>query len=183
MPFIDDEQLAALYKEVDQEKKASAFFQDLHQKNKQRLSRLKMYQYSAIISFVLFLVSLVYFFSSADDAEVVTNTTLKERIAQLERENQLLGGEAVDFQERLKTEKVFTVQIMASSNDDILLFSENFVNFRVHPLKEFNAYSLGNFSTKEEAEAFRQELIALGLSDVWVTAYQNGKRILIDRDE
>ena len=183
MPFIDDEQLAALYKEVDQEKKASAFFQDLHQKNKQRLSRLKLYQYSAIISFVLFLVSLVYFFSSADDTEVVTDTTLTERIAQLERENQLLGGEAEDLQEQLKTEKVFTVQIMASSNDDILLFSENFVNFRAHSLKEYNAYSLGNFSTEEEAEAFRQELIALGLPDVWVTAYQNGKRILIDRDE
>ena len=183
MPFIDDEQLAALYKEVDQEKKATAFFQDLHQKNKQRLSRLKLYQYSAIISFVLFLVSLVYYFSSADDTEVVTNTTLTERIAQLERENQLLGGEAEDLQEQLKTEKVFTVQIMASSNDDILLFSENFVNFRAHSLKEYNAYSLGNFSTEEEAEAFRQELIALGLSDVWVTAYQNGKRILIDRDE
>ena len=183
MPFIDDEQLAALYKEVDQEKKASAFFQDLHQKNKQRLSRLKLYQYSAILSFVLFLLSLVYFLSSADAAEVLTDTTLTERIAQLERENQLLGGEAEDLQEQLKTEKVFTVQIMASSDDDILLFSENFVNFRAHPLKEFNAYSLGNFSTEEEAEAFRQELIALGLPDVWVTAYQNGKRILIDRDE
>ena len=183
MPFIDDEQLAALYKEVDQEKKASAFFQDLHQKNKQRLSRLKLFQYSAIISFVLFLASLVYFLSSADAAEVVTDTTLTERIAQLERENQLLGGEAEDLQEQLKKEKVFTVQIMASSNDDILLFSENFVNFRAHPLKEFNAYSLGNFSTEEEAEAFQQELIALGLHDVWVTAYQNGKRILIDHDE
>ena len=183
MPFIDDEQLAALYKEVDQEKKASAFFQDLHQKNKQQLSRLKLYQYSAIISFGLFLVSLVYFLSSADAAEIVTDTTLKERIAQLERENQLLGGDAKDLQEQLKTEKVFTVQIMASSNDEFLLFSENFVNFRAYPLKEFNAYSLGNFSTEEEAEAFRQELIALGLPDVWVTAYQNGKRILIDRDE
>ena len=183
MPFIDDEQLSNLYKEVDQEKKASAFFQDLHQKNKQRLSRLKLYQYSAILSFVLFLPSLVYFLSSADAAEVLTDTTLTERIAQLERENQLLGGEAEDLQEQLKTEKVFTVQIMASSDDDILLFSENFVNFRAHPLKEFNAYSLGNFSTEEEAEAFRQELIALGLPDVWVTAYQNGKRILIDRDE
>ena len=183
MPFIDDEQLAALYKEVDQEKKTSAFFQDLHQKNKQRLSRLKLYQYSAIISFVLFLTSLVYFLSSADAVEVMTDTALTERIAQLERENQLLGGEAEDLQEQLKTEKVFTVQIMASSNDDILLFSENFVNFRAHSLKEYNAYSLGNFSTEEEAEAFRQELIALGLPDVWVTAYLNGKRILIDRNE
>ena len=183
MPFIDDEQLAALYKEVDQEKKASAFFQDLHRKNRQRLSRLKLYQYTSIVSFGLFLTSLVYFLSSADADEVVIDTTLTERIAQLERENLLLGGEAEDLQQQLKSEKVYTVQIMASSNDDILLFSENFVNFRAHSLKEYNAYSLGNFSTVKEAEAFRQELIALGLPDVWVTAYQNGKRILIDRDE
>ena len=33
MPFIEDEQLAALYKKVDQEKKAAAFFQNLHQEN------------------------------------------------------------------------------------------------------------------------------------------------------
>ena len=64
-----------------------------------------------------------------------------------------------------------------------MLFSEHFVNFRGHPMKEYNAYSLGNFSSEKEAEAFRQELIALGLSDVWVTSYQNGKRILIDRNE
>ena len=130
MPFLNDEQLAALYKEVDQEKKASAFFQDLHQKNKQRLSRLKLYQYSAIISFVLFLASLVYFLSSVDAVEVLTDTTLTERIAQLERENQLLNGEAEEPTGTTQTEKVFTVQIMASSNDEILLFSENFVNFR-----------------------------------------------------
>jgi len=37
MPFIDEDQLAALYKEVDQEKKATAFFQDLHQKNKAKM--------------------------------------------------------------------------------------------------------------------------------------------------
>ena len=83
---------------------------------------MKLYQYSAIISFVLFLASLVYFLSSADVAEIVTDTALTERIAQLERENQLLGGDADDLQEQLKTEKVFTVQIMASSNDETFVF-------------------------------------------------------------
>ena len=84
----------------------------------------------------------------------MTDTTLTERIAQLERENQLLGGKAEDLQEQLKTEKVYTVQIMASSNDDILLFSENFINFRAHSLKGFNAYSWGIFPRKKRRKPF-----------------------------
>ena len=69
---------------------------------------------------------------------------------------------------------------MASSNSDILLFSDHFVNFRAYPLQNFNAYSLGNFATEEEAVVFRQELLKLGLTDLWVTAYQSGERILLD---
>ena len=69
---------------------------------------------------------------------------------------------------------------MASSNSDILLFSDHFVNFRAYPLQEFNAFSLGNFATEEEAKAFRQELIKLGLTDLWVISYQSGERILLD---
>ena len=61
------------------------------------------------------------------------------------------------------------------------MFSDNFVNFRAYPLLDFNAYSLGNFSTEAEAEAFRQELIKLGLKDLWVTSYQSGERILLNK--
>jgi hypothetical protein len=69
---------------------------------------------------------------------------------------------------------------MTSSNSNILLFSDHFVNFRAYPLQEFNAFSLGNFATEAEAEAFRQELLKLGLTDLWVTSYQSGERILLD---
>ena len=184
MPFVDDDQLATLYKEIEQEKKAATYFQKLHQKNKQALKLLKLYRYGSVLLLFVLFVSGGYIFWSQQASETSNEMSdLLDRIEQLELENDILGGGSTNIQERLKKEKVFTVQFMASSNKDIMLFSEYFVNFRGHPMKEYNAYSLGNFSSEDEAEAFRQELITLGLSDVWVTSYQNGKRILIDRNE
>ena len=144
---------------------------------------LKWFQFSTIVLVLLLIIALVYTSIPAVEPNGTEDPLLLERIQQLELENKILGGTTKAIQENLEDEKVFTVQIMASSNKDIMLFSEHFVNFRAHPLKNFNAYSLGNFSSEAEAEAFRQELISFGLSDVWVTSYQNGKRILIDRDE
>ena len=184
MPFVDDDQFATLYNEVEQEKKAAAYFQKLYQKDKQALKLLKLYRYgSVLLLFVLFVVGGYIFWSQQARDTSNEMLGLLERIEQLELENEILGSGSSNIQERLMKEKLFTVQFMASSNKEIMLFSEHFVNFRGHPMEEYNAYSLGNFSSEKEAEAFRQELIALGLSDVWVTSYQNGKRILIDRNE
>ena len=177
MPFIDDEQLAALYKEVDQEKKAAAFFQNLHQENKAKLLRYSIYRLGCFIAFALLMSSGIYFFAfsgTEDDPAILS------RIKQLELENKILGSSTNQLQESLKTVTVFTVQFMTSSNSNILLFSDHFVNFRAYPLQEFNAFSLGNFATEAEAEIFRQELLKLGLTDLWVTSYQSGERILLD---
>ena len=178
MPFIDDEQLAALYKEVDQEKKASAFFQNLHQENKAKLLSYHFYRLGFFIALASLVLGGSYFLAFGGVEEEAASLS---RIEQLELENKILGGSTKQLQESLKTVKVYTVQFMASSNSDILLFSDNFVNFRAYPLLDFNAYSLGNFSTETEAEAFRQELIKLGLTDVWVTSYQSGERILLNK--
>ena len=178
MPFIDEDKLAALYKEVDQEKKAAAFFQNLHQENKAKLLRYTLYRLGFFIALAILVsggIYLIGFSNAEDDAESLS------RIEQLELENKILGGSTKEIQESLKAVTVYTVQFMASENRDILLFSDNFVNFRAYPLQDFNAYSLGNFATEEEAEAFRQELIKLGLTDVWVTSYKSGERILLNK--
>ena len=177
MPFIDEDQLAALYKEVDQEKKAAAFFQGLHQENKAKLLRYTIYRIGFFIALAILVLGGIYFFgfSGAED-----DSATLSRIDQLELENKILGGSTREIQENLKAVTVYTVQFMASANSDILLFSDNFVNFRAYPLQDFNAYSLGNFATEEEAETFRQELIKLGLTDVWVTSYKAGERILLN---
>ena len=170
MPFIEEDKLATLYQEVDQEKKAAAFFQNLHQENKAKLLRYSLYRLGFFIAIAILILGVIYWmvYSGTTSDEATLN-----RIEQLEFENKILGGSTADLQQALNQVTVFTVQLIATSNSDILLFSD-------HPLKEFNAYSLGNFSTEEEAEAFRQELIKLGLKGVWVTSYKSGERILLN---
>ena len=100
MPFIDDEQLAALYKEVDQEKKAAAFFQNLHQENKAKLLRYSIYRLGCFIAFALLMLGGIYFFvfsGTEDDPAILS------RIEQLELENKILGGSTQQLQDNLKT--------------------------------------------------------------------------------
>lgn len=186
MPFIDDDKLAALYKEIDQEKKSAAFFQSLHLQNKARLGHLRFYKRSFLIALMLIGAFFIHGIFDASNTPSVTvsrqeNEILLKKIEQLTLENKILGGSTENIQSALKEVMVYTVQIKALSNKDIMLFSNHFVNFRAHSLIDFNAYSLGNFSTEQEAEAFRQELIKIGLTDVWVTAYKSDKRILLNK--
>ena len=177
MPFIDEDKLANLYKEVDQEKKAAAFFQNLHQEDKVKLLRCSIYLLGCFIAFALLIIGGIYFFTFN---EIEDDPVILSRIEKLELENKILGGTTKQLQQSLKTVTVYTVQFMASSNNDILLFSDLFVNIRAYPLQDFNAYSIGNFSTEEEAEALRKELLKLDLTDIWVTSYMAGERILLD---
>lgn len=177
MPFIEDKELAALYKEVDQERQAAVFFQNLHQKNKKSLAHLFIYKWGALLLLIIGLVLGVLFSISLDKSEV---DSLKVKIKQLQIEQQLVSDSFSGVQNHLKDIRVFTVQIAASRKDKLLLFSEQFVNFRAHPMQGFNAYSLGNFATEEEANAFKEALKEIGLEDVWVTSYLNGKRILLE---
>ncbi len=103
-----------------------------------------------------------------------------QKIKQLELENSILGGQTTDVQKALSDSTVYTAQFIASEKEGVMLFSENFFNFRAHSLQGFNAYSLSNFSTKEEAEAFRKELLNLELTDLWMTSYRSDERILLN---
>ena len=177
MPFIEDKELAALYKEVDQERQAAVFFQNLHQKNKKSLTRLFIYKWGSLLLLIISLVLGVLFSISSSKSEV---DSLKVKIKQLQVEQQLVNDSFTGVQNHLQDIRVYTVQIAASRKDKLLLFSEHFVNFRAHPMQGFNAYSLGNFATEEEANAFKDSLKEIGLDDVWVTSYLNGKRILLE---
>ena len=74
MPFIDEDKLAALYKEVDQEKKAATFFQNLHQENKAKLLRYTLYRLGFFIALAILVIGGIYligFSDAEDDAELL----------------------------------------------------------------------------------------------------------------
>ena len=184
MPFVDEEKLAELYKEMDKESKSSVYFQSLYFKYKAKLTQLVVYKYGFYTIASLFIALLFFTLYPWPDkptpATVDNEIDLSNQVDQLENENKVLNGQTIDINNILEDKTVYTVQFIASKKKDILLFSENFINFRAYPLHDSYAYSLGNFVTKEEAESFKQELIKLGLSDLWITSYKSGERILLE---
>lgn len=186
MPIIDEDKLAELYKEIDNERKSADFYRQLHERNKQNLANKCFYVvgfYGLLFLLILTGAYLAFWPETSTKQEqpevAVQDSALVER---LQKENALLKSKGTDLQSVLTSEEVYTVQLLATSNARLMLFSEQFVNFRAHPINDFYAYSLGNFATEAEAEAFREELIKMGFSDVWVTIYKENERILIDRE-
>ncbi|MGB2305469.1 MAG: SPOR domain-containing protein [Flavobacteriaceae bacterium] len=170
MPFINEKKIADLYKEVDDLRNSSSYFQDLYLKSKKKIVKITFYKYTSIIAFSLLIIvtgSSMYQ-SNLDKSMSSSNVT---------NESDVVFSE---LNESLRSKKIYTVQIGASQNDPFLLFSKNLMNFNKTKSKDYNLYSLGNFKTKEEAEAFRKEIVKLGIDDAWVVAYENGKRIISD---
>ena len=178
MPFIDDDKLAELYREADQEKKSSVYFQNRYFASKLKLSLFKVYKYGFFcLSSVLFVLACHALFFSNDapiEQYVLREQELLNKIDVLEKES------VANIQKALENQTVYSVQFIASEREDIRLFSKNFVNLRAHYMDELNAYSLGNFATEEEAEAFKQELLKMGLTDLWITSFKQGERILLN---
>ncbi len=170
MPFIDDKKLADLYKEVDDLRNSSSYFQDLYLKSKKKIVKITFYKYTSIIAFsLLIIVTGSSMYQSNSDKSMSSSNVTNESDVVLSELN-----------ESLRSKKIYTVQIGASQNDPFLLFSKNLMNFNKTKSKDYNLYSLGNFETKDEAEAFRKEIVKLGIDDAWVVAYENGKRIISD---
>ena len=170
MPFIDEKKIADLYKEVDDLRNSSSYFQDLYLKSKKKIVKITFYKYTSIIAFslLIFVTGSSMYQSNSDKSMSSSNVT---------NESDVVFSE---LNESLRSKKIYTVQIGASQNDPFLLFSKNLMNFNKTKSKDYNLYSLGNFETKDEAEAFRKEIVKLGIDDAWVVAYENGKRIISD---
>lgn len=170
MPFIDEKKIADLYKEVDDLRNSSSYFQDLYLKSKKKIVKITFYKYTSIIAFsLLIIVTGSSMYQSNSDKSMSSSNVTNESDVVLSELN-----------ESLRSKKIYTVQIGASQNDPFLLFSKNLMNFNKTKSKDYNLYSLGNFETKDEAEAFRKEIVKLGIDDAWVVAYENGKRIISD---
>lgn len=170
MPFIDEKKIADLYKEVDDLRNSSSYFQDLYLKSKKKIIKITFYKYTSIIAFsFLIIVTGSSMYQSNSDKSMSSSNVTNESDVVLSEPN-----------ESLRSKKIYTVQIGASQNDPFLLFSKNLMNFNKTKSKDYNLYSLGNFETKDEAEAFRKEIVKLGIDDAWVVAYENGKRIISD---
>ena len=85
-----------------------------------------------------------------------------------------------DNQESIKGTLIYAVQIGAFTDEEIVLYSDSFIQFREFQEAEFYKYSLGAFETLEEAQYFRKKVVGIGFEDAFVASYKNGQRVNIE---
>ncbi len=107
-------------------------------------------------------------FRSAEDVAVV-DTTVVEVETPIEKTSPWNEG------------LYFCVQIGAYKHVDLTLYSEKYTFFRYHLQDSLYKYTLGIFSTYEQAHEFRSEMLRLGLEDAFVQAIFDGEPIHIEK--
>ena len=176
MPFIEGEKLAKLYKEIEDERNASSYFKTLYQSTRKKIAYVKVYAVGFYIFLPTVIVLRILFLSDASPIDQSQEQSLLEAThatVNIHEEHDML-----DIKSLMEDIRIFSVQIAASRDESWLLFSENFVNFRVHEVGELNPYSIGSFATEDEANFFRDKIIDMGIKDAWVVAYEDGERII-----
>ncbi len=95
-------------------------------------------------------------------------------------ENSLSIDEKIaSIKDEIKDEVVYSVQITAFSEQEFPLLSKTIMG-SLSKDDNFYRYSIGLFSTLQEAQDFRRELLKFGFKDAFVASYIDGKRQKIE---
>lgn len=196
MPYIEENDLLNLHKEVEEAQKNSKEL--LHQvKDKNKVLQHIKTQRNVLLGIaillavgLLALVLLKIDTSGTNLLEDKHSTTVatdsleevKTEMDRLKAQNETLSQieEYYLAKALLKEEKIYSVQVMAFADTKTALVSEGLTNTRFVKNNPFYSFSLGNFETLGEAQAFRKQLVAMGFEDAFVASYQYGERIRIE---
>lgn len=108
------------------------------------------------------------------------NTKLKAAQAAQEERQQVAAAAAANVPVNTMAAKgvTYKVQIGAFKNRDLSKYFENNKNFSGEVDADgTKKYTLGAFPTYWEADNFKKYLREMGVTDAWVVAYKDGKRI------
>ncbi|WP_291860198.1 hypothetical protein [Marinilabilia sp.] len=74
---------------------------------------------------------------------------------------------------------IFSIQIGAFIGQDLAKFNDNMITLHQHSSENINQFTLGLFTSYQEALEFKEMVNTIGFKDAYVTALKDGKRIKI----
>ena len=198
MPFIEENDLLELHKDVDKAQLMNERLLD-QIKIKNKVIKRKNFQRNVLgIITALFLIgtlALTSFTAGLSSSKAFDNNTngnllvsidsldvIKSRIDNLKSKNQELSlvSEFYLAKQILEKEVIYSVQIKSFVDNNITLSSKSLTNTLFVKNNPFYSYSIGNFETIDEARAFRYQLVEMGFEDAFVASYKDGKRLQIE---
>ncbi len=195
MPFIEEKDLLNLHKDIEKAQTNNEKLLDQIKYKNKELHDLKV-QRNALLAIAILLMLVILaillfkskFNSSSFVSDSITGSST-EHVENLKAGFEELTPQDEEFSQvedyylakaLLRKEKIYAVQVMAFNESKTALISEGLLHSRFLKSSSFYGYSLGNFETLDEAQAFRKQLVAMGFKDAFVASYQNGKRIRIE---
>ena len=193
MPFIEENDLLDLHKDIEKSQIINERLLDQIKFKNKDLRKLKIQRNVFIGVTALLLVSALAITSFT--AGVSTSNSnqnvlfsidsleaIKTRMDNLKQQNQELSlvKEFYLAKQFLEKEKIYSVQVKSFVDNNTTLASEALTNTLFVKTNPYYAYSLGTFETLEEAQSFREQLVGLGFQDAFVASYQDGKRLKIE---
>lgn len=200
MPFIEENDLIELHKDIDKAHTINERLLDqIKYKNKElKKSKVQRNIFAGITTFFLLAgiafgsltagISISGGFNKRNNNNDLVFTSIdsldaiKARIDKLKEQNEELSlvKEFYLAKEFLQKEKIYSVQVKSFVDNNVTLASEALTNTLFVKTNPFYSYSLGNFETLKEAQYFRRQLVDIGFEDAFVASYKDGKRVQIE---
>lgn len=197
MPFLDEQELASLQKEIHDANVKRDELETILTNKKEELSNVKTKArglnlfFATLAGIGLALGAFMYINSSnktvsnEDITKIKQETTQRvlDSISTLEANNdndeenldiKTVDESIADIKSSTKGETIYSVQIGVFSKKKLPLLSKTIAG----TTSQGNVfkYSVGVFKTLEEAQKFRQELVNIGFRDAFVASYINNVR-------
>ncbi|MBT8186609.1 MAG: SPOR domain-containing protein [Croceitalea sp.] len=194
MPFIEENDLLDLHKDIEKSQIINERLLDQIKIKNKDLKKLKI-QRNVFVGittlFVVGVLAITSFTAGLSTSNSNQNNLLvsidsldaiKTRIDNLKVQNQELSlvKEFYLAKKFLEKEVIYSVQVKSFTDNNATLASEALTNTLFVKTNPFYAYSLGNFETLDEARKFRTQLVNMGFEDAFVASYKDGKRLKIE---
>ena len=198
MPFIEENDLLDLHKDIEKAQIINERLLDQIKFKNKDLKKLKIQRYLLIGVMSIFLIGalgMVAYFTGMNahsklyEDQMSTNLDeledAKRRLERLKEHNEELSlvKEYYLAKKILNKEKVYSVQVKSLVDSNISLAPNELSNTHLVKTNPYFAYSIGTFETLEEAQKFRLQLVDIGFKDAFVASYKNGKRLQIERPD
>ncbi|TYP98107.1 hypothetical protein C7447_103277 [Tenacibaculum adriaticum] len=187
MPFIEGEDLVKLYDEVDnlsvKNEELRQGFIDIKLKNNKHLKKQKYGQFIILILSLLILLLGFMLYQSKGDINEFTLSQKKFYDLKVDSINRVyLEEKKLRENNKDKSRLVFTIQIGAFKGLNLDSYpEEELKNFKRSSNENLYTYSIGEFSSLEQAKIFMRDIKKIGIKDAFILPLKNNKKISLEQ--
>ena len=182
MAQIKEDDLVKLYSDLDklevQNKEIQKGYIDLKKKSNKAISQNKNGKWLLLLLLLLLLGAIAYYFMNYTKQKAIFSTNENEKTVLLDSINKM----SALVSSKQNAEVIYSIQLGVYKDLDIQFNENEATNFEKVKTDIGNAYLIGSFLSYKTATDFKNDIIKLGLKDVFLVSFNKNKEKINIRD-